>query len=107
MTSAVTPALMPRRQPAPTVPATRPGRPVRHLSVDARRTVLLAAIHTRRGVWTTKRACDLYATAVTDQHIYPPTVRRDLVTLWAAGHLDRHETNGRTSYTLATKGPTT
>jgi hypothetical protein len=99
MTLTATPAAMPRKHPVATTT-----RPVRHRSVNGRRTVLLAAIHHRRGVWTTGRARDFYARR-SDQPVYETNSRRDLLALYAAGHLDRHEKSGRVSYTL--KGGTT
>jgi hypothetical protein len=100
MTLTVTPTAMPHRHPPAEAAPT-----VRHRSVNGRRTLLLAAIHHRRGVWTTGRARHYYATALSDQHVYESSARRDLLALYAAGHLDRHEKSGRVSYTL--KGGTT
>jgi hypothetical protein len=89
--TAITPALMPRRNPSPPRPT------------GTRRDILLTAIQARGGSWTTGRARAYYATAL-GKTVHKPDVRRDLAALTAAGHLDRHEVSGRVNYTLRTKG---
>jgi hypothetical protein len=104
MSTAITPALMPRKQPPAPKPVTT-ARTARHRSVAARRTVLLAAIHHRRGVWTTGRVREFYRTALSTP-VGETNCRHDLISLYADGHLDRHEVSGRVRYTLRTKDGT-
>lgn len=92
MSTAITPKLMPRKQP------TAPPRPT-----GLRQNLLLAAIHHRGGTWTTGRARAYYATAL-GRAVHKPDVRRDFAALVTTGWLDRHEVSGRVGYTLRTKG---
>jgi hypothetical protein len=101
MTTTVTPAAMPKHRPTPATTA----RTARQRGLAARRAVLLAAVHHRRGVWATGRVRDFYRTALSTR-VSETHCRHDLISLYADGHLDRHEVSGRVSYTLRTKGGT-
>jgi hypothetical protein len=69
------------------------------------RALLLAAIQTQRGEWTTGRVKRLYRKHL-PTHILRVTMRRDLTALHAAGHLVLHEAPNRRYYTYCTKGGT-
>jgi hypothetical protein len=69
---------------------------------DGRLGVLLDAIRTHGGEWTTRRVVDLYRAPSIDA-ANPHLARRDLHALYALGHLIEHDLKGRRHYTLATR----
>ena len=84
----ITPAAMPQKRPRPDLGE-----------------LILDAIRTRGGVWTTGRVKALLAKQY-PTHVYRSTIRRHLGQFTAAGLLEQHGEDWRRSYTYVSKGGT-